>query len=47
MCVLLIVPNSGDNVLAKSLAMLWWEADPMPEMIGLRGILGSWVWGKL
>ena len=35
----LIVPNSTDNVLAKSLVMLW-GGYPMPEMIGLKGISG-------
>ena len=33
-CALLLVPNNGDNVLAKSFAMLWGVV-PIPEMIGL------------
>ena len=34
MCASLMVPNRGDNILIRSLAILW-EADPMLEMIGL------------
>ena len=41
MCASLMVPNTGDNNLAKSLAILW-GADPMPEIIGLREMSGLW-----
>ena len=44
-CVSLIVPNRGDNILAKSLAMLC-GADPIPKIIGLKGISGLWVLGR-
>ena len=37
MCASLMVPNRGDNNLARSLAILW-GADPMPKVIGLRNI---------
>ena len=45
MCASLIVSTSGDNVLTKSLVMLW-QADPMPEMIGHMEISGLWVLGR-
>ena len=46
MCVSLMVPNRGDNILARSLAILWWEADPMLEIIGHKGISGLWGSGR-
>ena len=39
MCQLIIVPKKGDNILDKDFAMLW-RADPIPEIIGRRGISG-------
>ncbi len=44
-CALLMVPNRGVNNLARSLAILW-GADPIPEIMGLRGISGLWVLGR-
>ena len=38
--------QSGDNVLAKSLAMLVVGTDPMPEMIDSKAILDIWVLGN-
>ena len=37
MCTSLMVPNRGDNNLARSLAILW-GADSIPELIGLKGL---------
>ena len=48
MCASLIVPNRGNNVLAKSFVMLWGGgAEPLSEMIGLKGISGLCVLGRL
>ena len=41
MCASLMVPNRG-----KSLAILWGEANPIPEITGLRGMSGLWVFGR-
>ena len=45
MCASLMVPNRGDTNLARSLAILW-GANPIPEMMGLRGMSGLWVLGR-
>ena len=48
MCASLIEHNSGDNVLAKSLALLLGEeTDPLPEMKGLNVISFEWASGRL
>ena len=41
----LMVPDRGANNLARGLAVLW-GADPMPEIIGLRGMSGLCVLGR-
>ena len=46
MCASLMVPNRGDNNFARSLAILWGWGDPMPEIIGVRGMSGLWVLGR-
>ena len=46
MCASMIVSNRGDNIWAKSLAMLWVGGDPWAEIIGLKGMSGSWVLGR-
>ena len=48
MYVSLMVPNKGDNNLARSLAISWGGggADPIPEMMGLRRMSGLWVLGR-
>ena len=45
MCKLLIMPKRGGNILAKDFVMLW-GTDPIPEIIGCRGIPGLWVLGR-
>ena len=46
MYVSLIVPNRGDNILAKSAMSDLMGADSMPEMIGLKGMSGLWILGR-
>ena len=45
MCASLMVPNRGDNNLARSLAIRC-VADPMQEIIGFRVVSDLWVLGR-
>ena len=45
MCEGLMVPSRGVRILAIALAILWWVL-PIPEIMGLIGILTLWVLGS-